>query len=67
MIRYEEHKDSTSRFTLEIYTFIDLTLVKMFDGDKEQFRLEYNTTSPIVLGAINSLIKTMNDELYQYN
>lgn len=67
MIQYEEYKDSTKRFTLEIYTFIDVTLVKMFDQDKEQFRMEYNTKSPIIVGAINSLIKTMNDELYQYN
>lgn len=65
--KYEEHKDSTSRFTLEIFTFIDVTIVKLFDQDKEQFRLEYQTKSPVVVGAINSLIKMMNDELYQYN
>jgi hypothetical protein len=67
MTQYEEYKDSTSRFTLEIYTFIDFTLVKMFDQDKEQFRMEYSTKSPVVVGAIKSLIKMMNNELYQYN
>ena len=64
---YKEHKDSTERFTLEIHTLQEVTVVKLFDVDKEQFRMEYYSESPVILGAINSLIKTMNDELYQYN
>lgn len=62
-----EYTDTTKRFTLEIYTFENTTMVKLFDVDEEQFRMEYNTESPVVLGAIESLIQLMNNELYQYN
>lgn len=65
--RYEEHKDSTKRFTLEVHELETVTIVKLFNRDKEEFKMEYNTKSPVVIGAIDSLIKLMNNELYQYN
>jgi hypothetical protein len=65
---YREYQDKTERFTLEIHTFVDeSTIVKLFNRDEEEFRMEYKTESPVVLGAINSLIQMMNNELYQHN
>ena len=64
---YKEYTDTTNRFTLEIFTFETLTVVKLFNRGEEEFKMEYDTESPVVKGAITSLIKMMNNELYQHN
>jgi hypothetical protein len=65
--KYKEYKDTTGRFTLEVFIYEPFTLVKLFNRDQEEVRLEYNTESPVVKGVINSLIALMNNELYQHN
>jgi len=64
--KYYEYKDNSNRFTIEIHEE-SIKQIKMFDRDEEIFYMETRSDSPIIKGVINSLIKLMNDELYQHN
>lgn len=65
MRSYQEHHHKN--YTLEIFQYPEQTIIKLFDLEKEVFKMEYATQTPIVVDCINSLIKLMQDDIYQHN